>query len=69
LEIEFKEKELTDLQLRGLLRATQGNKNYASKLNHGASEKLDDAITSNKYNLKRKMIEFDLPSKTRYHSL
>ncbi|CAG8704328.1 6100_t:CDS:2 [Funneliformis caledonium] len=48
IEVELKEKKLTDLQLHGLLQATQKSQNYASMLNRGILG-LEDVITSNKY--------------------
>ncbi|RIA97422.1 hypothetical protein C1645_752455, partial [Glomus cerebriforme] len=61
-------------KLYGLLQATQENQNYASKLNHGALGRLEGVIASIKHEsegeqskpneLKRKMIESDVPPET-----
>nr|CAG8449631.1 14774_t:CDS:2 [Entrophospora candida] len=66
VEVELKEKRLIDLQLYGLLQATQKNQSYASMLNHDVLGKLEDVIASNKHesehiDLKRKTIKSDVP--------
>ncbi|CAG8561573.1 8183_t:CDS:10, partial [Ambispora leptoticha] len=70
VEVELKEKKLTDLQLHGLLQATQESQNYASTLNRGALNRLEDVIDSNKHksepvDLKRKMTESNAPQTPR----
>ncbi|RIA89593.1 hypothetical protein C1645_771841 [Glomus cerebriforme] len=70
VEVELKVKKLTDLQLHGLLQATQESQNYASTLNRGALNRLEDVIDSNKHksepiDLKRKMTESDVPQAPR----
>ncbi|PKY51012.1 hypothetical protein RhiirA4_467811 [Rhizophagus irregularis] len=64
VEVELKEKKLTNLQLHGLLQATQESQNYASTLNRGALNRLEDVIDSNKHksepiDLKRKISKSD----------
>jgi len=71
VEVELKEKKLTNLQLHGLLQATQESQNYASALNRGALNRLEDVIDSNKHtksepiDLKRKISESDAPQTSR----
>ena len=53
-------------KLHGLLQATQESQNYASTLNRGALNRLEDVIDSNKHksepiDLKRKISEFNAP--------
>ncbi|RUS27258.1 hypothetical protein BC938DRAFT_483507 [Jimgerdemannia flammicorona] len=48
MEIELKRTELTRRQLCGLLQATEENQSYASTLNRGVKENLEDVIVSNK---------------------
>lgn len=70
VEVELKEKKLTNLQLHGLLQATQESQNYASTLNRGALNRLENVIDSNKHksepiDLKRKISESDAPQTPR----
>jgi hypothetical protein len=58
-------------KLHGLLQATQESQNYASALNRGALNRLEDVIDSNKHtksepiDLKRKISESDAPQTSR----
>ncbi|GBC48080.2 hypothetical protein GLOIN_2v1776930 [Rhizophagus irregularis DAOM 181602=DAOM 197198] len=59
VEVELKEKKLTNLQIC-MRNATQESQNYASTLNRGALNRLEDVIDSNKHksepiDLKRKI--------------